>query len=152
MKNQSNSIRLSGNLSAAEQLFAGKYQHKQESMKLSPYQERLFQIALKGYEALTAAERAKLTYNDRKTLERAYGVTKRVLNSLRQQYATNTISHLFDKLFPNAKGSALPLLMMNVVDGTMTSRVSLKVPKEALIKRLVQEGVLPKNEFQKFAA
>lgn len=147
-----NKMILSGSMGAAEQLFAGKYQHKQESMRLSPYQEKLFALAMRGFDSLTKEERAALTYNDRKIIERSFGITKRILNSMRQQYATNTISHLFGKLFPNAKGSALPLLMMNVVDGTMTSRVSLKVPKEALIKRLVQEGVLPKNEFQKFAA
>lgn len=145
-----NKIILSGKFSAAESLFKPRYQA--QTFKLSLYQERLFQIATQGYQALTAEERANLSYNDRKIIEKSFGITRRVMNELKQTIMTNTISTLFGKLFPEARGNALPLLMMNVVDRTYTTRNDLKVSKTALIKRLVEEGVLPKEQFSKFAA
>lgn len=141
---------LSGSLSSAAHLFRGKYQ--EQAFKLSEYQEKLFRVATKGYEAFTPQERAKLTYNDRKMVEKAYGVTRRVLNELKQTYTTNTITHLFGKLFPDARGNALPFLMMKQVDRTYTCHVPLRVPKKVLIKKLVEEGVLPKETFQNIAA
>lgn len=142
---------VSGSLSAAAHLFQGAYQ-QQQSEGLSPYQQKLYQIALRGYEALTPQERAKLTYNDRKTIEKCYGVTRRVMNELKQQYTTNTISALYQKLFPEARGSGLSFLMMNVVDRTYTCHVPLRVPKKVLIKKLVEEGVLPAETFKNIAA
>ena len=145
-----NKITISGSMSAASQLFAGKYQHAQIT-KLSPYQQRLFEVATRGYNAFTKEEQARLTYNDRKLVEKSFGVTRRVLNEMRQQMNTNTISALFNKLFPNAQGSGLSFLMMPVTDKTMTTHIPVKVPKEALIKRLIAESVLPKNFYQKAA-
>jgi len=136
----------SGSLSAAEQLFAGKYQ-SQQSQEMSPYQKQLFNSCLKGFQAYTTHEVACMSTSDRKTIMYRYGRTKQILNEMRQVMVTNTISTLFGKLFPAARGNSLSLLMQNITEPRMTTRVPLHVPKEALIRRLVAEHILPENIF-----
>lgn len=145
------SIKLSGSLAQASTLFAGAVQKHKETLELSLYQQKLFSVALRGFDAFKPQELARMSVQDRKTIMSCYGKTKQVINELKQQYATNTISALFNKLFPEARGSALSFLMFPVQDKHMTTKLPLNVPKEVLIKRLIAENILPKD-FLKCAA
>ncbi len=143
---EENKIIFSGALSNASHLFAGKYS-KQTNQELSPYQRKLFNVALKGFQAFTTQEVARMSATDRKTIMYCYGKTKQIINELKQTMITNTISTLFGKLFPNARGSGLAFLMFPLKDARMTTRAPLYVSREALIRRLVADNILPAKEF-----
>ncbi len=146
-------IKYSGSMpeSASQLLFNGAYSRHKESLELSPYQQKLFSVALNGFHAFSTQEVAAMSVEDRKTIMRCFGKTKKVLNELTQEYMTNTVSQLFNRLFPNAKGSGLSILMQNIKDPYMDTNLRLNIPKKVLIKRLIAESILPKD-FLKCAA
>lgn len=105
--------------------FSGKYQH---SVRLSNYQYQLFMSALRQ-------PRAKV-----------------VLNELKQEAMTNTISVLFNRLFPNAPYTKqLKMLIYPIKDISFEAKFKLAelgVSRSAIIKKLIVSHILPENFYQ----
>lgn len=139
------SIKFSGSLAQASELFSGAVQKHKETLELSPYQKKLFEVSLRGFDAFKPQEVARMSVQDRKTIMSCYGRTKQVINELKQQYATNTISALFGRLYPNAKGTGLAFLMFPLKDERMTTKLPIHISKNVLISSLIKKGVLPRD-------
>ena len=79
-----------------------------------------------------------------------------VLNELKQQALTNTISALFGKLFPNAPFTKqAKMLIMPVKDVSFVSElklVELGVSRKTIIRKLMSSGILPENFYKSNAA
>lgn len=105
--------------------FSGKYRH---SIRLSNYQYQLFMSAL-------SQPRAKV-----------------VLNELKQEAMTNTISVLFNRLFPNAPYTKqLKMLIYPIKDISFEAKFKLAelgVSRTAIIKKLIAAYILPENFYQ----
>lgn len=142
-------IKLSGSLSEASTLFQGKYQ--KSTFELSAYQKELYNRALKGLDSYSYQELKVMTATERREIMSRYARTKSILNEIKQQAITNTVSTLFGKLFPTAKGNSLSLLMFPTKDKFFRAEMSLKdlgISREAIIRKLVAENILSKNDFQ----
>lgn len=143
-----NKIKLSGSFAEASKLFEGKYQ-RQISQELSPYQRQLLNTALRGFGAFSTQEVAKMSIQERKTIMRKYGRTKAILNEMKIQAMTNTLSCLYNRLFPTAPVTPqVSMLAFPVQDRFFSPAFSLKelgVSRTAIIKRLIAADVLPKD-------
>jgi hypothetical protein len=105
--------------------FSGKYQH---SLRLSDYQYQLFMSALQK-------PRAKI-----------------ILNELKQEAMTNTISALFGKLFPNAPYTKqLQMLIYPVKDVSFEPNFKLAelgVTGKTIIRKLMVSHLLLENFYE----
>lgn len=103
--------------------FGGKYQ---QEVWLNNYQYQLFMAALRK-------PRAKV-----------------LMNELKQTSITNTVSALFNGLFPNARYSpAVQILIYPIKDTTFTPTFKLAelgISRASIIKKLINHNVLP-NDF-----
>ena len=145
-----NKIKLSGSLAGASTLFEGKYS-KQISTELSPYQKQLFNRCMKGLDNYSYQELKVMTATERREIMYVYARTRSLLNEIKQQAITNTVSTLFGKLFPTARGNSLSLLMFPTKDKFFRASMSLKdlgITREAIIRKLVSAGILPEEEFK----
>jgi hypothetical protein len=145
-------ITISGTMSSASQLFAGKYY--KEAFSLTPYQQSLYNKCTRGFDAYSYQELKNMSVQERRDIMTKYSKTKEVLNTMKQFAITNTVSTLFNKLFPDARGTGLSLLMFPTKDKFFRAEMSLKdlgVTRTAIIKRLIAEEILPNNFLNKAA-
>lgn len=121
-------------------------------LKLSPYQKMLYAVALSGTAALDPIQEKRLSKHQRRSIELLSSRANRILNMWKSQMITNTVSSLYNKLFPTAPITpALSILMMPVKCNEFEPNLSFKelgVSMKQIIDKLIHGSVLPDNFYE----
>ncbi len=130
---------------------ARKAYKAQETFRLSPYQTELYNRCLLGINSIPKDQVRKMELKELVKIEADKKKAQGIINVLKQSTITNSISALFNKLFPAAPPTnGISILMKNVTDPYVNSDLNfsqLGLSKTVVVKALIRGGVLNQEDF-----
>ena len=139
------------------QLYGNLYKDKKyydANCPLTDYQSFLYNRALFGLSVYSQAEIRIMNWEKRKRIVKVHKRAQTVLNLWKQEVINNFTNVLISKLFTNISAAKersaknIAAFLDPFTDATYTNTLSFRelgISKEEIIKKLITEGVLPKE-------
>lgn len=122
---------------------------KYEQHKFTPYQNELYKRALFGLNMYNEKEIKAMHWEKRRRIKRVNRRAQETLNILKQERVNMLCDKLYNEIFPK---STLAKNVFSAGKSTTDPKIintldlkSLKITKEHVIRRFVDEGILPKD-------
>lgn len=130
--------------------FKGSQYHEANSkLELSPYQNKLYLIALYGCAVLTPEEVNNIPYSKKEKIQRQNKHAQNVLNWYKQEVANKFLNLFFDTFFPKSKITEeitkTKYSKPHPLHKSTIDLKSLRITKLEIINLFIENRILPTN-------
>ena len=128
-----------------------KSYYKFEHDTLTEYQKFLYNRALFGLDVYVEEELKTMRWDKKKRIMKVNKRAQTVLNLWKQEIVNKLSTHFFTTVFPNTPITNNFIATTNETDPAFINRMSfktLRITKNEIIAKLVNEGILPNNFYE----
>lgn len=149
---KNNSTQYKGKLPNYQQKGSKQKHTHYEQHKFTAYQNLLYKRALFGLNMYSKKEIKSLHWKERGKIKRINRRAQKCVNLFKQERVNTMCDKLYKAVFPDSKlAKDIFSLENSNTDPKIINKLDLKflkINKEDVIKRFVQEGILPKNFYE----